>query len=134
MGEMTDTESFRNYDNNPAEGVNYYRLKVVTPDGLEIESGVRNVVFTSQMMKFELFPNPAEKVVNISMIELIGKSATVNISNQMGQVMHQQTIEEVVAAPLRIDLNDYVGGVYFVTVTADGRRQMTKRLVVINED
>ncbi len=134
MGEMTDTESFRNYDNNPIEGLNYYRLKVVTPDGLEIQSDVRMVLFTPAMMKFEVFPNPAEQQVFISMLELVGKSGKVQITNQVGQIFHQQSFDQIPGAPVRVDLSDYVGGVYFITVRADGRRQMTKKIVVINEN
>ncbi len=67
-------------------------------------------------------------------MEFAGKSGDVTISDQYGKVVKANHYEELPTESLRIDVSNFKSGVYFVNLKVDGRRQITKRLAVVNED
>ena len=130
---MCIRDSF-NVDENPLEGYNYYRIKMMMNDGSIKYSNVQRVKVILNHDEVTIFPNPTAYEVNVSMKELAGKSGTLTISNQMGKVILQKSYDSIPVFADRIELKNMTGGVYFITVQADGRRQITKRLVVIDEN
>lgn len=60
----------------PAAGLNHYRLKVISQDGSEVFSVIREAVHDKQG-EMRLFPNPAHEAINLSMN--LEKSETVEL-------------------------------------------------------
>ena len=103
-------------------------------DGTIEYSNIQRVKVILSKDELTVFPNPAAHEVFVSMKEMAGKSGSMSISDQMGKVIYQKSFESIPTAAHRVDLLNYTGGVYFVSVVADGRRRITKKLVVIDEN
>ncbi|MFP4663565.1 MAG: LamG-like jellyroll fold domain-containing protein [Bacteroidales bacterium] len=80
------TSSITNYfttDKNPFNGRSYYRLKQVDFDGSYTYSAIANVLFES-VNEVRLFPNPADKELNLYM-ESESEQITMTLINAAGQ-------------------------------------------------
>ncbi len=122
---------FHDYDESPVEGVNYYRIKRINPDGSFTFSPIRQVNFNLES-DFTIFPNPASDEVRLYLDRFIGKEEVdVIIVNTMGTVLFKQQlpIVEDKILPIRLDRNRFIDGLYSVSVVYRGRAQ-SKRLVV----
>ena len=68
------------------------------------------------------------------MKELKDKKGNVQISNQMGTIIFEKEYDSISEYAEHIELSELPSGIYFVMIKAEGRRMITKRLVVIDED
>jgi len=59
-----------------------------------------------------------------------GEKATVSINNMYGQVIHQQNIESVPAEALKIHLDNYVNGMYFINIKLKNRMLKSEKFLV----
>ena len=60
-------------DKHPVQGWNYYRLKQVDIDGTSTYSPVRSVFMSGRPSTIEVYPNPANDLVNIVLDDLSGQ-------------------------------------------------------------
>ena len=127
-------ETYKGQDDLPVNGNNHYRIKLILDDKSVLYSNVQSVFINREQGDLNVFPNPASYEVNVSMKELAGKSGIMTISDRLGRVVSKKYYESIPIDAQRIDLSKYVGGVYFITVVADGRRMITKKLIVLDEN
>ncbi|MCB0519110.1 MAG: HYR domain-containing protein, partial [Saprospiraceae bacterium] len=125
---------YLNYDFQPKDGENYYRLKSVYLDGRVEYSPVRKIAFNLEE-NFTVFPNPSNDRVWVNLERFAGKDVTVLISNPYGQLLFEQSLNNLQETMLEIDLRQagIRDGVYFVSVIHKGRA-FTKRLMVTSSD
>lgn len=88
--------------------------------------GVDDVAFTTSL---ELAPNPAKDQVLISYSFVDQSNLQLQVTNSIGQVVHQQTAPRGQRVNLVLDVQSYPNGVYFLQFN-DGEKQVTRRLVV----
>jgi hypothetical protein len=70
---------------NPANGINYYRIRIINGDGSVKYSEIRIVLFNGRGI-VSIFPNPTTDHVNIQLSESWqGKDLSIKIINQLGQ-------------------------------------------------
>ena len=79
-----------------------------------------------------IHPNPATTKSFIELNNLAGLTGTVHVFDQMGKVIYSRSYEQLPDTALSLDVLNYKGGVYFVSVMAEGNNRITKRLVVVN--
>ncbi len=121
------TQSISNYnfiDENPIEGVNYYRLKQLDePIGENFEYS--NIVAVStQKSSYEavkLFPNPVNDQLTIE-----NGQGQIIIYNVVGQVMRQFNIAN---STHQVNVNDLPQGQYFITVIRKNGEREVKAFV-----
>jgi len=133
VGNSSNDESMAFYngtDYTPAEGANYYRIKLILDDGTIRYSNIDEVEILQGIYDVIVFPNPAQNKTFINLKAFKGETAIIQIINNLGSVMHQETIESVSDAPARIDLTQFKEGHYIITIKVDGKRLITKQLVV----
>ncbi len=119
----TEKLNYTFIDEQAAEGTNYYRLKQIDFDGKFEYSRIIAVNFSKDGV-FELMPNPTQDYVEL---KGIGKNATIKIRDAKGstiQTLENQTDE------LKINLNNYQSGVYFIQITEPKGKNQTKKFIV----
>ena len=112
-GNSTTPLDYQTYDNAPAQGVNYYRLKMVDVSGKYAYSEVRTVNFDGAVRSYTLTPNPAKEFV---MVKGMDAGASILIMSTTGQVI---STTKATGTAETINLN-MVPGTYYVQIVQDG--------------
>lgn len=91
--------------------------------GVRFYSLDTNTVFTSQIVKPEtlaisLFPNPTSNFITLNIEETIYGQVDIQIMNTVGQVVHNQSLNNVNQQE-RIELNNLPKGLYFCRVQSE---------------
>ncbi len=118
--------SYYNYfDNNPVEGINYYRLKMVDTDGSFKYSKIINITFKKDE-SFITIENPVKNgIINLK-TNLENPSFT--LLNSIGQNINI-SIRNDNSGQYSIILNNSKLGIYFLNIIS-GKKLQTKKLVV----
>ena len=102
-------------DNNPANGINYYRLESVDKDGASTYSAVVSVQFTVNSNQLKVYPNPARSTVTIRGNHI----ASVQLIDNMGRVVKVVSLKAATNPTLPV--SNLQAGVYHLRVqTSDG--------------
>ena len=103
-------------DNNPTDGINYYRLKSVDKDGAVSYSKVVSVQLTVNSNQLTVFPNPAKSSVIIKGNHIV----SVQLVDNLGRVIKTQTLKDATNPALSV--GGLPVGVYHLRVqTTDGK-------------
>jgi hypothetical protein len=123
-GNSASANNYSATDNNPSQGVNYYRLKMVDLDNSFVTSAVKSVSF-SNGFSVSISPNPASSFINV---ELSGNnsSSRVILSDLNGKVVYNQ----ITTAPkLQINSSAFAKGMYIIKVI-NGTEVNTSKVMV----
>ena len=113
---------------NPASGKNYYRLRQVDFDGQFSYSEVIVVEFETKVIsEVKVFPNPVVEWVTIEMPTL-DNDAMITVFNANGQLMKSEIISTFNNS-LRLDVNDWINGQYFIRIQTNDNQVVTKQFV-----
>lgn len=116
-------------DKAPVEGDNYYQLTLYDRAGNVIAVQLVSARFES-LAAFALFPNPASQSFSVEMSKLQGRHVTVEVFNRFGHLVYREQIEEALDAIHEVRIDGWNDGMYFVQLTAAGKRPFAQRLVV----
>jgi len=117
-------------DQRPLDGESFYRLKLNYEDGSVYYTENKQVKFEIDFRTIQIYPNPTNEFINITLRELAGKKGTIEIFNSFGQRVKSQNYEVIPSLPATFDVSELVGGVYFVNIKIEGHRMVTKKFVV----
>ena len=128
-GTTTEAHEYRFTDNNPVNGVNYYRLKQVDFDGTEHFSNIALVKFDFvQSADISFRPNPALDVLYVSGLK---ENAVVNIYNVTGKIILSYTADE--NGEGMIDVRGLSSGSYIIRVFQnDGSKWWSDKFIKSN--
>lgn len=76
--------------------------------------------------QFALYPNPAKNIVNITFGDSVTNSVTISVSDISGKIVLAKNISN---SENSFDVSALTPGMYFVTLTTDGKKQ-TKKLMI----
>jgi hypothetical protein len=99
------------YHNNPINGVNYYRLKMINIDGSYSFSPIRVVNFI-KTSTIKIYPNPVINSLTVSVNKQDNKLNTVKLYNNVGQLI----ITKSFAINTQLDLTSLASGTYLIRV------------------
>lgn len=86
---------------------------------------------SSQVVRtFSIFPNPAQEEITIDLNEYAGEDADLAISNMFGQVVQQKRIENISYEAVKLPLNNFVNGFYFLHIKMKNRRLRSEKFMV----
>lgn len=107
--------SFSMTDSQPATGANYYRLKMLSPDGQMDYSRIRMVTI-SPLIDIRVFPNPASSVVQID-VKNNSSELVFRLISPKGQILQQSAggAENPVNA---MNVSNYPTGIYMIQIFA----------------
>lgn len=113
-GNSTLTRSYTTIDDEPIDGVAYYRLKQTDFDGQFTYSNVRQIKsFAKKVEKLKIYPNPATNSITItgSAYEL----ESITFYNTLGQnitpFLYKRIVED---NEVRVDISSLKQGIYFI--------------------
>jgi hypothetical protein len=109
-------------DNNPFNGISYYRIIQVDFDGTSSVSGPVQLINESTESQLKIYPNPAGSYVNI----LVSKPATVKIVAANGRVVINKQMN---AGLNKLNIKDVKSGIYYVKVVMDDNVVVQKLIV-----
>src|SRR5579862_3622867 len=114
-GTSSIAQTYTLNDNNPADGYNFYRLKIINEDGSTSYSKVVTVHFGNNELP-QVYPNPAvnsftvtagdETIKEITLIDASGKTIE-HVENTNG------------SAQILVNCENLAGGIYIVRITTD---------------
>jgi len=110
------------YHNNPIAGKNYYRLKSINNDGSFAYSTIRLVNFVKDII-VNVYPNPVQKLLNISVQNNNNKTAQIKLYNSFGQLLFTENF----SVNTQVDMSKYAAGIYLLNVF-DGEQLQTFRI------
>ncbi|MEZ4948298.1 MAG: SdrD B-like domain-containing protein [Saprospiraceae bacterium] len=131
---MDDTDNARFYkelDKFPVAGFNYYRLVNHYVDGSFEVSEIRKVRI-DDIEQFGLFPNPAADVVNVALKGYEGKDITIQLVDQLGRLVKEETIDNASDTRYEINISNARNGVYTLWIFADESKPVGKKLIIAN--
>ncbi len=111
--------------NNPAEGSNYYRLKMVGTDGRATYSVVAVTAVSCEASAVQLLPNPVSHTLQIGGLK--GQNATVVIYSTDGRAVLKQTVSGPNA---QVDVTPLMPGTYTVQVLNATGQPLTVQQIV----
>jgi hypothetical protein len=120
-------------DINLAEGLLYYRLKVVFKDNSIEYSGIVPLKRSSDnyVNWFGLKPNPAKHFVQLNLYLKKQASIEWKIANQLGQLLvNRKQIAPQGYQHINISTSNLSPGVYFVSLQIDGARAEVRKLII----
>ena len=138
VGEVAaaQVESPRGYDlmdYEPANGENFYRLKVTNMDGTYFYSNIRRLQFDIDFSEIMVYPNPTNTDINITLRDFAGKEGTVEIFNQLGQQQFTRDYLSIPTIPVNVDVSKFVPGIYTISIKVDNQRRFAKQFVVVDK-
>jgi hypothetical protein len=128
VGEVTASQnsfSTRSYSfthATPANGTNYYRLKLVDADGKTGFSDIRQLSFDK--IGFAVSPNPVKASFTVS--NPFGRNAVLVIKNAGGATVLKQ---DVGLYQSTVNVNQLAAGIYFVSITSGQQQSDVIRFV-----
>jgi len=123
--------SYTSSDENPYEGVSYYRLKLVFADGSVIYSDVRSVTLGGIENGLQINLNPANQYTTLKINSSIVTVATIDLTDNTGRLLLRRS------APVNAgenfvrlsDLGKYSAGIYYVHVQTTAFSDVEKLLI-----
>ncbi len=128
--EDQSTNLFEDLDLAPVVGENSYRITVTFLDGTTQTSEIQTVTI-ADIEDFGIYPNPASTSTNLNLETMVGeKNVVVRLFDWSGRQVEQIQIDEVYETAYRLDLQNYQTGRYSVQISADGKRPVSKKLII----
>ncbi len=110
-------------DLSPAEGINYYRLKMADKDGKTTYSSIVTASFAYRQMA-KAFPNPCNGHFNL----LLNSEAIVTITSQSGTLIKSTFLHPVNGQSLPFNLQQ-PPGIYLIKITTSHSEQVSKLVI-----
>lgn len=113
-------------DENPINGRNYYRLRMIDFAGESTFSAVKTVQFQSLDAEIKLYPNPVVDFVTLSFEE--ANIASVMVYNLSGQVVRQINATDY-DNQIIIETGDLRNGQYLINIQTTDNQTITKNFM-----
>jgi hypothetical protein len=129
-GNVSVEQNYSFTDAAPADGVNYYRLRIVDIDNSFILSLIKTASFKATDLVMVTGPNPATSYLNINVSTPGNQPYRIRLVNRSGQVVYDQK-QAASTKRLQLNVSNYAEGTYFVEVSnTAGLRKINQVMVV----
>lgn len=117
-------------DPAPADGTNYYRLRIVDIDNAFKYSLIKTASFKATTLTVITGPNPATSYLNINVSSPGNEPYRLRLVNRTGQVVYDQK-QAASTSRLQLNVSNYADGTYFVEVSnSSGLRKINQVMIV----
>ncbi len=124
-------QGFAYTDASPTAGINYYRVKIINPQGVVRYTSI--VALINKTKGFELIslaPNPVKNTAVLSLSSAVAGTVTVTVIDFTGKTL-SKTFETVIAGnnPITMDFATFTAGTYTIIVKNTDGDMKTSRFV-----
>ena len=116
-----EASTYSFWDEQPVNGTNYYRLKMVGANGTARYSEVAEVTFTKGF-SLNVWPNPVTEVLNLAVTDMSGP-ATVTVADLTGKTIRVMYLK---SEKTTIDMAGLAQGVYLIHYADEARTETIK--------
>ncbi|MCJ0743857.1 T9SS type A sorting domain-containing protein [Pedobacter montanisoli] len=110
-GTVSTPLNYTYFDNNPLNGINYYRLQQVDYDSEIIKVGEKALTFGLATMDLKIYPNPTNRVANVKFgMGLYHKSYLTDLTGRLLKTKEIKAGEN----EIKYDLTEYPNGIYLI--------------------
>lgn len=104
-------------DENPLNGINYYRLKQTDYDGaFSYSLNIVAINYSNDAFLVQVYPNPFNQKINVNLTGIDDEEAQISIYDIAGKQIYRQSINNA-GNTFQIELESNIpNGVYFMTV------------------
>jgi hypothetical protein len=130
-GNSNVSKQYHFTDINPINGKQFYRLKMVDRDGSFKYSDIELADCSSnQYYEFSISPVPAATETWIRYAGTESQNITVDIYDAAGKLMKHQTAFITATNPVRITLQEFSAGLYFLKITSKNNNTVIRKIMV----
>jgi hypothetical protein len=116
-GTSTGSHFYEAYDEHPASGTNYYRLKQTDENGNSSYSQLIAIISTDRQIDPLIFPNPVSGTLNILFFSAEENSGTIEILDVLGRPCLTENVEIQKGTNLKtLETSSLVSGLYSVFI------------------
>jgi hypothetical protein len=117
--------TYTTYDDQPTEGLNYYKLIVYELTGNNSEAGIRKVLFGSFQNEIQItrFPNPVTDFLTINFSALPPPEATIVLSDVSGRTISQIKVN---GRFMKLPMTEMAPGIYTLSYHDNNTQQTWK--------
>lgn len=129
-GNISVEQNYSFTDAAPADGTNYYRLRIVDIDNAFKYSLIKTASFKATDLVIITGPNPATSFLNINVSTPGNQPYRLRLVNRTGQVVFDQR-QAASTTRLQLNVSNYTDGTYFVEVSnSAGLRKINQVMIV----
>ncbi len=123
--------NYASRDENPYNGVSYYRIKLVFNDGSVQYSDIKTITLGAGTNGLQINLNPANQYTTLKISSSIATMATIDFSDNTGRLLLRKSAQVNVGDNLvRLsDLGQYASGIYYVHVKTTEFSAVEKLLI-----
>ena len=81
-----------------------------------------------------IYPNPANQQISLFLPNMSDTPMHIELFNQLGQSVKSLDFTRLDSDFLQISVDSFLNGLYFMTISMDGQRQLTRKFLVQHED
>lgn len=121
-GTTFEFSDYQFIDENPAVGINYYRLKQLDTDGQFEFSDIRSIIY-NELGTIAIYPNPTKDVV---VVDLGNQMANIEIFDLTGRLIMNTNSNNTIQ---NIDFSNFENGIYVLRINGNGWQKVEKIVV-----
>ncbi len=123
-----------NYNGSSVVSASFDNVEVIEYSTLNVQipntADVIDEDILARDLDFTIFPNPAKDQIQLDLINFVGQEVKVQILNQLGQPILEQSFREINHKPTPFDLQGLSSGTYFVRLTSNFGENVKKLIIV----
>lgn len=128
-GNSNITLHYNDFDNDPYNGVSYYRLKQTDFDGTYTYSDIRTVVF-DDLSFVNMYPNPATEDLQFTVLVSDDADLHVHIVDVTGRVIMQEDhFIEAGESTITLNVSNLASGMYTIRVNTNDENHLSKEFI-----
>jgi hypothetical protein len=124
-GEADTVSQYTTNDENPYNGLSYYRLRVTDPDGKQSYSSIRSVNFENKLSGLSIYPNPATNYIRIELPN--DGDYQVTLLNSSGQRINNTIVRN--SHQVELNVSDLKSGIYYFHIHHGEKIELLKFVI-----
>ena len=124
LGNSQTGKTYQFTDSNPAEGINYYRLKQVDLDNSYYLIRPISVIYAKNENDLVVYPNPASQSLKLP-LSFVQGATILNVYNTKGMLVKQFSMTEESS----LQISDLNAGTYFIEAKSVEQASRVRRFV-----